>query len=132
VFGIVLGVGMVAVANAAAAPASTAIPDTRMTVEQAAQAYLDATLRHDCWYTSTHTDPNTNSWCSDPTMTDAVGLDAPQAVGPPMVDRREWCASFEMTTNGDSQGSLPAGDQPWGYCFVKEHGVWMLWDQGMG
>jgi hypothetical protein len=125
--GITLGVATVYLLNTATPSHLAAIPESKMTVTQAAEAYLDAAVRHDCWYTHTHTENSTFSWCSDPEMIKF------SSVGPadkdPYTTSCAWNVGFAMTDTRASDETIPAGNTLWYFYFTKDNGAWKVCDQ---
>lgn len=108
------------------------LPAASATVSTVAAAYLDAAVRHDCWFTAKLTQDNTWSWCFDPRMKAYRDVSAPGFVPASEAGVDEQCVSFTMTTAGSSDGTIVDGQEPWGLCFVRTTSGWRLHDQGQG
>jgi hypothetical protein len=108
------------------------VPSAAASPEQVARVYLRAAVTGDCRLTAELTLPHTWNWCDDPRLLDYRSVRSPDHVPASEAGRTEECVPFEMDTHGSSDGSMPAGWQPWGLCFVKTPVGWRLFDQGTG
>jgi hypothetical protein len=97
-----------------------------------ARVYLRAALTGNCALTAALTTSHTWSWCSDPNLLDYRSVGMTYKVPASMAGRNEQCVGFEMYTHGSSDGSMPAGWQPWSLCLVRTAAGWRLYDQGQG
>jgi len=93
---------------------------------------LRAAYTGNCALTAELTMAHTWSWCDDPKLLHYRSVESAYAVSASVAGRNEECVNFEMFTDGSSDGSMPAGWQPWGLCFARTPVGWRLYDQGMG
>ena len=113
-------------ASGAPAPPAAASPG------QVARAYLRAAVTGNCTLTTELTLPHTWNWCGDPKLLGYRSVRSPYYVPASEAGRNEECVPFEMYTHGSSDGTMPAGWQPWSLCFVTTRAGWRLFDQGQG
>jgi hypothetical protein len=99
---------------------------------QVAHVYLQAAVTGNCRLTAELTLSQTWNWCDDPKLLDYRSVQSPDLVPASEAGRNEECVRFEMYTHGSSDGSMPAGWQPWSLCFVTTPAGWRVYDQGMG
>lgn len=108
------------------------VPPAAASPERVARVYLRAAVTGNCKLTAELTLPHTRNWCDDPKLLHYRSVRSPDHVPASEAGRDEECVQFEMYTHGSSDGSMPAGWQPWSLCFVKTHVGWRLFDQGQG
>jgi hypothetical protein len=108
------------------------VPPAAASPERVARIYLRAALTGDCDVTAELTTPGTWNWCSDPKLLNYRSVGTGYHVPASEAGRNEECVGFEMYTHGSSDGSLPAGWQPWSLCFIRTHAGWRVYDQGQG
>ena len=108
------------------------IPVSSTPVAVVAADYLKAAKSQDCGLTRALTTANTWAWCSAPQLLDydEVGAPYPSPASESGVD--EQCVGFMMVITASDDGSMQAGREPWGFCFVHTNKGWRLWDQGLG
>lgn len=107
-------------------------PPVATSPERVARVYLRAAFTGNCKLTAELTLPKTWNWCDDPRLLGYRSVRGPDHVPASVAGRDEECVDFEMYTHGSSDGSMQAGWQPWGLCFVKTRVGWRLYDQGVG
>jgi hypothetical protein len=124
--------GLLAACSSAPAASGASLPPSAASPAQVARVYLRAALTGNCTVTAALTLSHTWSWCDDPKLLDYRSVRSPSSVPASEAGRNEQCVPFQMDTHGSSDGSLPAGRQPWQLCFVSTQAGWRLYDQGQG
>jgi hypothetical protein len=124
--------GVLAACSSAPSPSGTSVPPSAASSAQVARAYLRAALTGNCTVTAALTLSHTWSWCDDPRLLDYRSVQSPSGVPVSEAGRNEQCVPFQMYTHGSSDGTMPAGWQPWQLCFVRAQAGWRLYDQGQG
>jgi len=124
--------GVLVACSDASNAAGVSIPPVAASPERVARVYLHAALTSNCSLTAELTLSHTWNWCDDLKLLDYRAVQSPYYVPASNAGRNEECVQFEMYTHGSSDGTMPAGWQPWELCFVKTHAGWRLFDQGQG
>jgi hypothetical protein len=123
---------LVACSSTSAAPGVTA-PPAAASPGRVARVYLRAALTGNCALTAELTVPQTTwNWCDDPKLLKYRAVRSPDHVPASEAGRSEECVEFEMYTHGSSDGTMPAGWQPWSLCLVRTQAGWRVSDQGQG
>ena len=107
-------------------------PPAAASPERVARIYLGAAVAGNCKLTAALTVAHTWNWCQDPRLLNYRAVRKPEHVPASDAGRSEECVAFEMDTHGSSDGSTPAGWQPWSLCLIKTPAGWRLHDQGQG
>lgn len=108
------------------------VPPAAASPGRVARVYLRAALASNCALTGHLTMSTTWNWCSDPRLLRYRSVGRAYFVPASEAGRDEQCVDFEMYTHGSSDGTMPTGWAPWGFCFARTHAGWRLFDQGEG
>jgi hypothetical protein len=125
-------VSILVACSSASKASGVPVPPVAASPGQVAGVYLRAAVTGNCELTAELTLPQTWNWCGGPKLLDYRSVGSSYFVPASEAGRDEECVPFEMYTHGTSDGSFPAGWQPWGLCFVKTPVGWRLFDQGQG